>query len=143
MLGCVSPEVFMDRRRFLIGAGRTLLVLPFGTFLVHCSKKAETDIDPNDPTPPQAQPRMLGNNGVYTSSLDNSHSHSFTVPSSAFGDTPPIGGVVGYTSSSQNHSHSVNVTEEALRHVGDGQIAKVVTSKDLNHTHTFTFWKIG
>jgi hypothetical protein len=134
----------MDRREFLKRSAGTILVLPFGTFLVMCKEDAETGSNATeaDPSPPDASPRSMGSNIIFTSSKDNGHAHSFTVPRAGI-ETPPVGGVVGYTTPVQGHSHALDVSQEALRRVAEGQIAKVVASKEMEHTHTFTIVKVG
>ena len=135
----------MDRRAFLRDAARVLLVLPLGTFLIACEedKGPATGSSPTepDPTPPDAPPRVEGSNLVYTSSQTNVHSHSFRVPAAAF-DNPPFGGIIGNTTPAQGHSHRLDVTQEAIRRAAAGEIVKIPTSKELDHTHTFTILKL-
>jgi hypothetical protein len=129
-----------------------LLVLPFGTFLVHCSNDNNTGYgsstnptnptQPSDTTPPDAPPRVEGANVVYTSSQTNAHSHSFSVPSADL-TSPPPAGVSGETTSAQLHSHLVTVTQAQLESVATGQSVKVETSTEIGHTHTFTFVRVG
>lgn len=132
----------MDRRTFLKFSGASaLLVLPIGTFLVSCKDDGENGPNEADPTPPDAAPRSMGSNVVFTSNLAQGHAHSFTVPSADL-QTPPTGGDFGFTTQAKNHSHKVEITEEALRKASQGEIAKIVTSKDMDHTHTFTILKV-
>ena len=139
----------MNRRDFLRGATRTLLVLPFGTFLVHCSSDEEdgTVVTTNptqptvDPTPPDAPPRVDGANVVYTSSETNLHSHSFSIPAVSL-SSPPAAGVTGETTSAQLHSHLVVVRQVDLQNVEAGQSVKIETTSTVGHTHTFTFVRI-
>lgn len=138
----------MNRRDFLRGATRTLLVLPFGTFLVHCSDDEESGTvvttnptQPGDSTPPDAPPRVDGANIVYTSSETNLHSHSFSIAAVSLA-SPPAAGVTGETTSAQLHSHLVSVSQSVLQSVQAGQTVKVETSSSAGHTHTFTFVRI-
>ena len=138
----------MDRREFLKGASRVLLVLPFGTFLLASCKDddgTETEqfpTDPNDETPPDAPPKVVGTNTIYTSSQINDHSHGFTVPEAAFAN-PPVGGIMGRTTEAQAHQHSLTIDQEALRRAASGEIVKIETSLDAEHTHMFTIVKAG
>lgn len=116
-------------------------MLPFGTFLVRCKEDGGTGKSEADPTPPDAAPRSLGSNTVFTCNLAEGHSHSFTVPTDGL-HTPPVGGVFGFTTAAKNHSHKVEITEEALRRVSEGEVSKIVTSKDDEHTHTFTIVRV-
>ncbi|MBN9160809.1 MAG: hypothetical protein BGO98_17230 [Myxococcales bacterium 68-20] len=131
----------MDRRAFLKDAAVTLLVLPFGTFLVHCGndKKAATE---EDDTPPDAPPRKEGSNGRYTSSETDGHSHSIMVPLAAFKEEAPVGGITGLTTEAQSHQHRFTIDQEALRRVGEGEIAKIETDIQAEHTHVFTIVKL-
>jgi len=135
----------MDRREFLLGASRVLLVLPFGTFLLGCNDDgatSEAEATEPDDTPPDAPPKRMGTNTIYTSSETNLHSHSFTVPDGAF-ESPPVGGLMGRTTEAQAHQHSLTVDQEALRRAASGEIVKIETSLDAEHTHMFTIQKIG
>lgn len=131
----------MDRRAFLRHSGATLLVLPFGMFLVHCKEDGGEGNAEADPTPPDTAPRSLGSNIIFTSNAMDGHSHSFTVARASI-ETPPTGGAFGFTTATKNHSHKLEITEEALRRASEGEISKIVTSKDMDHTHTFTIIKV-
>ena len=142
----------MNRREFLRGATTTMLVLPFGTFLVHCGSSDSGGVvygsatnptaPPVDSTPPDAPPSVQGANVVYTSSQTQAHSHSFSVPSADLA-SPPAAGESGATTEAQFHSHAVTVRQADLQNVALGQSVKVETSSVAGHTHTFTFVKVG
>ena len=139
----------MDRRDFLRDATRMLLVLPFGTFLLDCGSSdngTTTSTNPTTPgtdsTPPDAPPKVVGANIVYTSSQTNAHSHSFSVPSADLASPPPAG-VSGATTSAQLHSHNVTITQADLRGAMAGQTVKIETSNTIGHTHTFTLVRVG
>jgi hypothetical protein len=129
-----------------------LVVLPFGTFLVQCSNNdgagVTSSTNPNNPapggdtTPPDAPPRIEGDNIVYTSNQVNAHSHSFSIPSASF-TSPAPAGISGATTSAQLHSHLVTVTQQTLASTAAGQSVKVETSNVAGHTHTFTFVRVG
>lgn len=132
-----------DRREFLRGAAQFLLVLPFGTFLVRC--KSDDDGAPVgelDDTPPAIAPKVMGTNVVFTTSLTNDHSHSFTIPLAAF-DAPPAGGITGFTTEAQGHQHSNTIDQDALQRAAQGDTVKVETGKAADdHTHEFTIVKV-
>lgn len=134
----------MERREFLKGVSRVLLFLPLGTFLLDCKDDATSEANPTelDDTPPDAPPRRIGTNIIYTSSQTDLHSHSFTVPIAAF-ENPPLGGITGRTTEAQAHQHSLTIDQEALRRAASGEIVKVETTADAEHTHMFTIVKVG
>jgi hypothetical protein len=137
----------MDRREFVTRAAGMLFVVPFGTFLLHCSsdkssRSGSADAPDGDENPPAAKPRTLGSNIVYTSSATEGHSHAFTVSAAAF-ETPPVGGILGRTTEAGGHQHRVEVTIEALRRAADGDIVKVETLDETAHKHVFTIVKIA
>lgn len=137
----------MDRREFLKGASSVLVVLPLGSFLFACEGDEDigTDTfptDPDDGTPPDAPPKVVGTNTIYTSSQTDLHSHAFTIPMAAF-ENPPVGGIMGRTTEAGAHQHSLTVDQEALRRAASGEIVKVESSQDAEHTHMFTIVKVG
>lgn len=141
----------MQRREFLLRTAKTLLVLPFGTFLVHCAgddDEVTISTTPTEPTqpaeedPPDAPPRVAGGNVIYTSSNVNLHSHTFAVAQSLV-ISPPSGGISGNTSEAQLHVHTLVITEEQLRQAAALQTVKVRTGDTLGHTHVFTIVKVA
>jgi hypothetical protein len=136
----------MDRREFLRDAAQFVLVLPFGTFLVRCKtddgKSTGSSATEPDETAPALPPKIKGTNVVFTTSLTNDHSHSFTVPLSAF-ESPPMGGITGYTTESKGHQHSTTIDQDTLQRAESGDEVKVETGKAADdHTHTFTIVKM-
>lgn len=133
----------MDRRAFLKDAAATLLVLPFGTFLLHCEsddKEDEVPVQP-DNSPPGAEPRLEGDSILFTSNKVLKHTHTFPVLIEAF-DSPPEDGVSGETSVSDGHSHALMLTRAALQMAAAGQAVKIQTATTDNHSHTFSIIKI-
>lgn len=129
----------MDRRAFLKDAAATLLVLPLGTFLLHCEGEEKNEPAPVQPDngPPGAEPRVEGDSIVFTSNKVLNHTHTFPVVIEAF-DSPPEEGVSGETSVSQGHSHALMITQAALQMAAAGQAVKIQTATTDNHSHTFT-----
>ena len=135
----------MDRREFLSSAA-TLLVLPLGTFLVHCGSNdngTTVSSNPNNPatdtTPPDAPPQLAGSNVVYTTSKVNLHSHSFTVPDVQF--TVPTG-LTGNTTAAQAHTHTITITSDDLTRAENGETVKIPTSTEVGHNHVLTLVKV-
>jgi hypothetical protein len=134
----------MDRKQFL----GTLVALPIGIFLVHCSSdsspaaaNAGGDSSQN-PNPPGAAPTDSGGQSVYTSSITGGHDHTFTIDDTSF-TAPPDAGVSGDTSTDSSHSHSVSVTSAQLASVETGDSVSVTTGVAGGHTHVFTFVKVA
>jgi len=127
----------MDRKHFL----STLLVLPFGIFLVHCSSDASTSSSGGS-NPPAAPPTQSGSMDVYTSSIAQAHSHTFSLDDASIG-APPAGGVNGDSSTDQGHSHAVAISMDQLQQVSTGSSVQVTTASAGGHTHVFTFVKIA
>ena len=139
----------MDRKQFL----GTLVALPMGIFLVHCS----SDSSPNtssyggganagaastDPNAPGAPATQSGGMDVYTSSVAGAHTHTFTMADSAI-TTPPAAGVSGESSTDDSHSHTVTISADQLTSVGMGESVEVTSGVTSSHSHVFTFVKIG
>lgn len=139
----------MYRRELLRRAVQTLLVLPFGTFLVDCGAGDDvvgpaTSRNPTVPgdTLPDAPARVDGDRIVYTSSLVDDHSHELAVALAAL-TAPPRGGIQADTTVTLQHAHRVTITEDELRRVAGGQRVQVETTRAIDHVHVFTLVKIA
>jgi hypothetical protein len=130
----------MKRREFV----ETLLVLPVGVFLVHCSSSNNSYGTGSSPgsDAPAAPPQVNGTQAVYASSEVDAHHHTFGIDMSAF-TKPPEAGVSGDTSSEAAHTHTVSVSVSDLESVESGGTVKVTTSSSVGHTHVFTFVKVS
>jgi hypothetical protein len=126
----------MDRKRFL----GTLLVLPVGIFLVHCSSTASTSS--GGANAPAVPPIQSGGMDVYTSSTVQAHSHTFSLDDASI-SAPPTDGVSGDSSDVQGHTHTVAITMAQLQQVSTGSSVQVTTGDAQGHTHVFTFVKIA
>jgi len=126
----------MDRKHFL----STLLVLPFGIFLVHCSSDNNSSSGGADA--PAAAPTQSAGMDVYTSSTVQAHSHTFSLDDASI-SAPPTDGVSGDSSVDQGHSHTVAITMAQLQQVSMGSSVQVTTGDAGGHTHVFTFVKIA
>jgi hypothetical protein len=124
----------MDRKQFL----GTLLVLPVGIFLVHCSSDASS----SDSNAPAAPPTQSGGMDVYTSTTVSQHSHTFTLDDTAI-SAPPADGVNGNSSVAQAHSHTVAISMAQLQQVSTGSSVQVTSGDTGGHTHVFTFAKVA
>jgi hypothetical protein len=125
----------MDRKHFL----STLLVLPVGIFLVHCSSSTSSSGSSN---PPAAPPTQSGGMDVYTSSTAQAHSHTFSLDDTAI-SAPPADGFSGDSSVAAGHSHTVAISMAQLQQVSTGSSVEVTSGDAGGHTHVFTFVKIA
>jgi hypothetical protein len=142
----------MDRKQFL----GTLVALPMGIFLVHCSSDsspsssssggtgggASAGAASTDPNAPGAPATQSGGMDVYTSSVAGAHTHTFTMADSAI-SAPPTDGVSGDSSTDASHSHTVAISADQLTSVGMGESVEVTSGVTSSHSHVFTFVKIG
>ena len=134
----------MDRKQFL----GTLLVLPVGIFLVHCSSDSTPMTSSSagttgaDPNAPAAAPTQSGGMDVYTSSTVSQHHHTFTLDDSAI-SSPPTDGVSGDSSTDGMHSHTVAISAAQLGQVANNESVQVTSGVAGAHTHVFTFVKIA
>jgi hypothetical protein len=123
----------MNRQTFL----GTLVILPIGTFLVHCSSTSSGSSNAS-----AAPPTKSGTLTTYTSSNVQSHVHTFMLDDMSVA-APPSAGVSGATSAEQSHSHLVSISSDQLQQIATGQSITVTTSSVSGHTHVFTFVKVS
>jgi hypothetical protein len=133
----------MDRKQFL----GTLLVLPVGVFLVHCSSDSSPTTNTvgtagSDPDAPAAAPTRSGTMVVYTSSTNSAHHHTFMLDDSQIA-TPPAEGVSGNSSNDDAHTHTVEISAADLADIAEGETVQVTSGSASSHTHVFTFEKIA
>jgi hypothetical protein len=128
----------MDRKQFL----GTLLVLPAGIFLVHCSSDSSGGTGSSNPNAPAAAPAQSNGMDVYTSSIASQHHHSFTLDDAAI-SAPPAAGVSGDSSVDGAHSHPVAISADQLAQVAAGASVEVTSGASDGHSHVFTFVKIA
>lgn len=84
-----------------------------------------------------------GTSRAFTSSSNNSHTHSVTLQRTEV-ETPPAGGIAKTTTSNSAHTHSFAMTQAELDTVdGGGSVTVTSGSSDVGgaHTHTFTITK--
>ena len=122
-------------RRDFLG---TLLVLPAGLFLVHCSSSSSN----NTPPAPAANPTVSGSQAIFTSSTAQEHFHTFGIPLTDF-INPPSNGLSGTTSLSANHTHQVSISMSEFADMQTGSSVAVTTTNVSGHTHVFTFIKLS
>ena len=141
----------MNRQCFL----ETLLLLPVGLCLVHCSSDVASDktsagragADQGGAAgagadAPAAEPTRSDATTEYSSSDVGQHFHTFKIADDAIG-APSAGGLSGETSAAFMHAHSVSLTTEQLKQLALGVTVSIVTSSAGSHTHVFTFRKIS
>ena len=125
----------IPRRAFV----ETLLVLPAGVFLVRCSSSSSSG---NTPPAPGAEPTVSGSQALYTSSVNQDHTHTFGVPLVDF-VSPPSGGLSGETSLNASHTHQVTIQMDRLQKMETGSSVAITTTNVSGHTHVFTFVKLS
>ena len=126
----------MNRRNFLVAGAGSVLVLPFGTFVIEACYSA----DPSSGDTPAAPPAVSGSDAVYTSNIDGGHAHTFSVALAAL-DAPAD--TRGQTSTDEGHAHSVAISAAQLQNVQAGLTVKVTTGTSESHTHVLTFVKVA
>src|SRR5262245_3282083 len=106
----------MERREFLSLFGWTVVVLPVGTFLVHCGDDENTSPNGDQPAAP---PQRVGSDVIFSTNIVENHSHTFGIPVADF-QSLPSEGVNGRTSTSQAHSHEVSIGQSDLERANQG-----------------------
>src|SRR4051812_46453892 len=108
-------------RREMLGtfAGGALIALPVGLFLVSCSSSDSSNGD-------SSAPQKNGTKIVYTSSSEQSHTHTFALQGSDV-SMPTASGVSGSTSTNSGHAHEVSISMEQLQSIGSGESVKITT----------------
>ena len=96
-------------------------------------KQTACKSSPTTPTTP-------GTSRDFSSTSEQSHSHTVTVQKSEI-DTPPAAGISRNTSSSSGHTHPFAMTQTQIQSVQGGTSAIVTTSTDSGHSHNFTISK--
>ena len=96
-------------------------------------KQTACKSSPTTPTNP-------GTSKDFTSTTDQSHSHTVTVQRSEI-DSPPAAGLTRTASSSGGHTHTFIMTQTQLLSVQGGTSVIVTTSTDSGHSHDFTIGK--
>ena len=116
----------MDRRTFVIEAGKAFPVIAGAVYLIGCGNSS--------PTNPSSVADVSS-----TSTIVNAHSHSANVPASD--QLHPVDAT--YTSSSSsNHVHMVTLTASQLSTIASGGSVTVTSTASTvtgNHQHDFTF----
>ena len=116
----------MERRTFVIEAGKAFPVVAGALYLIGCGSSS--------PTSPSAVAEVLSNSTVV-----NAHSHTVNVPASD--QMRPVD--ITYTSSSSSsHVHMVTLTANQLSTIASsGSVTVTSTANTVtgNHQHDFTF----
>ena len=106
--------VTMDRRGFLIGGGKVLLILPAGWALAACtSNESSTTVPPAT--------NVATGTLTFTSSLVESHNHMFTMTMQEV-NVPPAVGISRDTSVTLAHTHIVTLTAAQLAQIRAGAV---------------------
>ncbi len=118
----------MDRRTFVIEAGKAFPIVAGALYLVGCGSNSST------PVSPSAVADVLS-----TSTVANGHTHTLDIPASD--QLHPIDFI--YTSSSTlNHTHLVALTASDLSTIAAGGSVTILSATNATtgfHQHNFTF----
>jgi hypothetical protein len=121
--------VSMNRREVIFRVGGILLAIPASRVLMACGSDSGG---------------AAANSFRFTSSLDDSHTHTVDLLKTDV-STPPAAGVTETTSLEQSHTHTVSLTVADLDSINAGNTVTKTTSEDETpghvHTHTFAFHK--
>src|SRR5262245_46257237 len=115
----------MERRTFMINAGKAFPVVAGALYLIGCG---------DSPTNPSAVADVSS-----TSTVVNSHSHTANVPAS---DQLHPADVTYTSSNSLSHVHMVTLTASELSTLAAGGSVRVTSTASTvtgNHQHDFTF----
>jgi hypothetical protein len=127
----------IDRRQFIMVAGRSIPITIGVPYLVACSTDAEPMTGPSDPdNDPTNDPNNSNSVVTAVSTVDAGHSHNASIPES---DVASTQGKSYGASSASGHVHTVTFTAadfETLRTTGQ---VTILSSSDAGHTHSFTF----
>jgi len=128
-----------NRRRFLRTTGKAVLLLPLGSFILQaCYGYGSGSTNDTPAEPPTTS--GSGSTVLYTSSVDDGHSHMYTIALAAFGAGMELD---GETTVSDDHAHSVAISVADLQNAAAGQTVMVTTGTTEDHTHVFTLVKVG
>jgi len=122
----------MNRRRFIIEAGKAFPVVAGAIYLVGCDTNSDGENNSN-----------TGNNGgnqsmtvSAVSTIVAGHSHSASVP---IGDLDSATAKSYQSSNSDQHVHTVTLSATQLGTISTGTSVTVGSSSSVGHTHQFTF----
>ena len=122
----------MDRRQFIIEAGKAFSVVAGAIYVVGCDTNSYGENNSNN-----------GNNGgnqIVTlsavSTVVAGHSHSAAIP---LDDLDSATGKSYQSSSSDAHVHTVTLSATQLGTISAGTSVTVGSSSSVGHSHQFTF----
>ncbi len=116
----------MDRRTFVIEAGKAFPVIVGSLYVIGCGS--------NSPTTPSSVADVTS-----TSTVVNSHTHNANVPAS---DQLHPTDTTYTSSSSANHVHMVTLTASQISTIASGgsvTVTSTVSTVTGSHQHDFTF----
>jgi len=117
----------MNRRRFIIEAGKAFPVMAGAIYLVGCdSTSSESD------NPGNGNPQYL----TVSSTTNSGHSHTLSLPLS---DLESTSAKTYDSSNSGGHIHMVTLSSDQLGTISGGSAVTVTSTNDAGHTHQFTF----
>ncbi len=122
----------MNRRRFIIEAGKAFPVVAGAIYVVGCDTNSDGENNSN-----------TGNNGgnqIMTlsavSTIVAGHSHSASIP---IADLDSATAKNYQSSNSDQHVHTVTLSATQLGTISTGTSVTVGSSSSVGHTHQFTF----
>jgi len=118
----------MDRRRFIIEAGKAFPIVAGAIYVVGC----DANSDGNNGNDGGDQTMTLS----AVSTLVAGHSHSATIPIS---DLDSAARKSYQSSSADSHTHTVSLSVSQLGIISSGSSVTVTSSNSVGHAHQFTF----
>ena len=116
----------MNRRHFIIEAGKAFPAMAGMVYLVGCDSNSSVDDNPGPM------------NVIAISSVSVGHTHSSAIPA---GDLTSTSSRNYGSSSSSGHSHSVTLAAAQLSTINQGGEVTVTSTSAQGHTHQFTFMR--
>ena len=122
----------MNRRRFIIKAGKAFPIVAGAVYVVGCDSNSDgNNISSNGDD---------GGDQIMTlsavSTFVDGHSHSATIPLS---DLDSAARKSYQSSSADSHTHTVTLSASQLGIIGGGSSVTVLSSNSGGHAHEFTF----
>ena len=122
----------MNRRRFIIEAGKAFPIVAGAVYVVGCDSNSDGKNNANNENNGGSQIMTLS----AVSTVVAGHSHSATIPITDLNSATEK----SYQSSNSDaHIHTVTLSASQLETVGSGTSVTVGSSDSGGHTHQFTF----
>ena len=122
----------MNRRRFIIEAGKAFPIVTGAVYIVGCDTNSDAENNPTNRNNGGGQTMTL----TAVSTVVAGHSHSTTIP---IDDLDSATEKSYQSSNSDAHVHSVTLSVSQLRAISTGSSVTVSSSNSAGHIHQFTF----